>query len=63
MGEREPQNRPGTGVGAANWRRRGSRTLSQARRESGTTEFLALLGAVRDGAAVAEPADRVEALR
>jgi 4-alpha-glucanotransferase len=62
-GERQPQNRPGTGVGAANWRRRGSRTLSQARRDNGTTGFLRALRAVRDGAAVAEPSDRVEALR
>ena len=30
-GEHEPQNRPGTGTGAANWRRRGSRTLSRRR--------------------------------
>ena len=64
-GEREPQNRPGTGVGAANWRRRGVHTLAQARRDTGTTEFLRTLTAVRQGAAAPapEPTDRVEALR
>ena len=34
-GEREPQNRPGTGPEAANWRRRASHTLEEARRTSG----------------------------
>ena len=48
-GEHEPQNRPGTGTGAANWRRRGTRTLAEARRDSGTTGFLRALTAVRDG--------------
>jgi 4-alpha-glucanotransferase len=62
-GEREPQNRPGTGVGAANWRRRGVRTLSEARRDTGTTGFLRAFDRVRDGGPAAEPSDRVEALR
>jgi 4-alpha-glucanotransferase len=62
-GEREPQNRPGTGAGGANWRRRGVRTLSEARRESTTTGFLRTLGLARQGVPVAEPPGRVEALR
>ncbi len=62
-GEHEPQNRPGTGTGAANWRRRGVRTLSEARRDSGTTGFLRALTAVRDGTGDEEPSERVEALR
>jgi 4-alpha-glucanotransferase len=67
-GEREPQNRPGTGTGAANWRRRGMHTLSAARRDSATTGFLRSLTQVRDGAPVAEapvaePPARVGALR
>jgi 4-alpha-glucanotransferase len=64
-GEREPQNRPGTGTGGANWRRRGTRTLSEAQRDSATTGFLRALNRVRDGgaAAAAAPSDRVEALR
>jgi 4-alpha-glucanotransferase len=62
-GEREPQNRPGTGAGAANWRRRGVRTLSEARRDSPTTGFLRTLGLVREGLPVTDPPGRVEALR
>jgi 4-alpha-glucanotransferase len=62
-GEREPQNRPGTGAGGANWRRRGVRTLSEARGDTGTTGFLRALNRVRDGGPAAAPSDRVEALR
>jgi 4-alpha-glucanotransferase len=62
-GEREPQNRPGTGTGGANWRRRGTRTLSEARRDIATTEFLRTVNRVRDGGPVAAPPARVEALR
>jgi 4-alpha-glucanotransferase len=62
-GEREPQNRPGTGTGAANWRRRSRHTLSEARRESGTTGFLRALNRVRDGVPAAGAAERIEALR
>jgi 4-alpha-glucanotransferase len=61
-GESEPQNRPGT-VGAANWRRRGVRSLSEARRDTGTTEFLRALDRVRHGAPVTDPSARVEVLR
>ncbi len=39
-GERQPQNRPGTGTEAANWRRRASRTLEAARKDSETNDFL-----------------------
>jgi 4-alpha-glucanotransferase len=62
-GEREPQNRPGTGVEAANWRRRGTLTLSEARRDTGTTDFLRLLDRSRHGAPAAGPSQRVGALR
>jgi 4-alpha-glucanotransferase len=62
-GEREPQNRPGTGAGGANWRRRGTRTLSEARRDTATIGFLRALNRVRDGGPAAMPSDRVEALR
>jgi len=64
-GEREPQNRPGTGAGGANWRRRGTRTLSEARADTDTTGFLRAVNRVREGgpAAAAAPSDRVEALR
>jgi 4-alpha-glucanotransferase len=62
-GEREPQNRPGTGTGGANWRRRGTRTLAEARRDTSTTEFLRVINRVREGGPVAAPPDRVEALR
>jgi 4-alpha-glucanotransferase len=62
-GEREPQNRPGTGAGGANWRRRGSRTLSEARRDTATTGFLRALNRVRDGGPATDPSPLVEALR
>jgi 4-alpha-glucanotransferase len=66
-GEREPQNRPGTGAGGANWRRRGTRTLSEARADTATTEFLRAVNRVREGGPAAAPApspsERVEALR
>ncbi len=42
-GEREPQNRPGTGVGAANWRRRGVRTLARRGATTGPPSSCALL--------------------
>jgi 4-alpha-glucanotransferase len=61
-GEREPQNRPGT-AGGANWRRRGLRTLSEARRDTGTTEFLRALDQVRAGGPAAQPSPRKEVLR
>jgi 4-alpha-glucanotransferase len=69
-GEHEPQNRPGTGVGGANWRRRGQRTLHEARSDTATTEFLRALTEFRDdvpvpAADVAAPqsSSRVGALR
>ena len=39
-GERQPQNRPGTGPEASNWRRRASHTLEEAQKDVGTVEFL-----------------------
>jgi 4-alpha-glucanotransferase len=39
-GETEPQNRPGTGTEAANWRRRAARTLEEARQDKDTDGFL-----------------------
>ena len=62
-GERGAQNRPGTGAGGANWRRRGARTVSEARRDTGTTGFLRALNRIRDGGPAADPSDLVEALR
>jgi 4-alpha-glucanotransferase len=62
-GERGAQNRPGTGAGGANWRRRGARTVSEARRDTGTTEFLRALNRVRQGGPALDPSDLVEALR
>jgi 4-alpha-glucanotransferase len=62
-GERGAQNRPGTGAGGANWRRRGARTVSEARRDTGTTEFLRALNRVRQGGPAPDPSDLVEALR
>ena len=46
-GEREPQNRPGTGTEGANWSRRASRTLQEAREDVTTTTFLRQLGQCR----------------
>jgi 4-alpha-glucanotransferase len=46
-GEREPQNRPGTGTEAANWSRRASRTLEEARADPATNEFLLHLNGLR----------------
>jgi 4-alpha-glucanotransferase len=40
-GERAPQNHPGTGAGAGNWRRRGARTLAEAQDDEGITALLA----------------------
>jgi 4-alpha-glucanotransferase len=46
-GERQPQNRPGTGPEASNWRRRASHTLEEAKKDVGTVEFLAELHTLR----------------
>jgi 4-alpha-glucanotransferase len=46
-GEREPQNRPGTGTEAANWSHRASRTLEEARDDPATKEFLLHLNGLR----------------
>jgi 4-alpha-glucanotransferase len=62
-GEHEPQNRPGTGTGAANWRRRGMHTLSEAEGDTVTIDFLRRLTQVRDGAPLEAwplPSDRPE---
>jgi 4-alpha-glucanotransferase len=58
-GEREPQNRPGTGTGASNWRRRASHTLAEAREDAGTTRFLQRLNGLRHADA---PTDQVAVL-
>jgi 4-alpha-glucanotransferase len=60
-GEREPQNRPGTGAGGANWSRRASRTLEEARDDPATAEFLRQLSGFRnsDGYAARARADVV----
>ena len=58
-GERQPQNRPGTGPEASNWRRRASHTLEEARKDVETVEFLRELHALRQ----ARPTDRTAALR
>jgi 4-alpha-glucanotransferase len=55
-GERQPQNRPGTGTEAANWRRRASHTLEEARKDNETNEFLRQLNGLRHRVA---PTDRV----
>jgi 4-alpha-glucanotransferase len=60
-GEREPQNRPGTGTEAANWRRRALKTLAEARADTQTTDFLREIDALRHGPVAA--ADRLGALR
>ena len=62
-GEREPQNRPGTGVDGANWRRRAAQTLAEARRDKETTEFLRTLNGARHAPPEAEASSRVGALR
>ena len=61
-GERQPQNRPGT-VGAANWRRRAAYTLSEARGDKGTTDFLRSLDETRRNGQAAGTGNRVGALR
>jgi 4-alpha-glucanotransferase len=60
-GEREPQNRPGTGAGGANWSHRASRTLEEARDDPATAEFLRQLSGFRnsDGYAARARADVV----
>jgi 4-alpha-glucanotransferase len=61
-GERQPQNRPGTGTGVGNWRRRASRTLKEARLDTATTDFLRRLHRLRHPQADAE-ADAAAARR
>jgi 4-alpha-glucanotransferase len=46
-GERQPQNRPGTGTEAANWRRRAARSLSQVLHDTKTAAFLRELHRLR----------------
>jgi 4-alpha-glucanotransferase len=64
-GEREPQNRPGTGVDGGNWRRRAALTLAEARRDKGNAEFLRTLNRARQARPEPEAsaAGLVEALR
>jgi 4-alpha-glucanotransferase len=59
-GEREPQNRPGTGTEAGNWRRRACQTLEEARKDDNTNDFLRQLSLLRHHVA---PADRVDVLQ
>ncbi|HEX3796291.1 MAG TPA: 4-alpha-glucanotransferase [Acidimicrobiales bacterium] len=49
-GEHEPQNRPGTGPEAGNWRRRGALTLAQAITDETTTSLLSDINLERIGA-------------
>jgi 4-alpha-glucanotransferase len=49
-GERQPQNRPGTGTEADNWRRRGARTLAEARADEGIKGLLTDINHLRIGA-------------
>jgi 4-alpha-glucanotransferase len=49
-GERQPQNRPGSGTGAANWRRRASRTLGEMNQDTDTIDFLRQLDQLRQPA-------------
>jgi 4-alpha-glucanotransferase len=46
-GARRPQNRPGTGPEAGNWRARADRTLAEAQRDGDTEEFLRTLSRLR----------------
>ncbi len=50
-GERQPQNRPGTGTEAANWRRRATRTLRQMQHDTGIADFLRHLHRLRHASA------------
>jgi 4-alpha-glucanotransferase len=50
-GEQQPQNRPGTGTEAGNWRRRGARTLTEAREDAGIGATLRHLDRLRRGVA------------
>jgi 4-alpha-glucanotransferase len=52
--ERQPQNRPGTGPEAGNWRRRSARTLAQARADRGVGALLARLDRLRRGDGVGD---------
>ena len=54
-GERQPQNRPGTGPEASNWRRRASHTLEEAQEDLATVGFLRELHVLRG----AGPTDRI----
>jgi 4-alpha-glucanotransferase len=47
-GETEPQNRPGTGTEAGNWRRRAARTLNEARADAVLNDVLAGIGRLRE---------------
>jgi 4-alpha-glucanotransferase len=62
-GERQPQNRPGTGTEAANWRQRANRTLTAARHDRATVDFLHRLTELRQSAPSTETPHRAEALR
>jgi 4-alpha-glucanotransferase len=46
-GERVPQNRPGTGPEAGNWRRKSSHSLEEMRTDSERSAFLASLSVLR----------------
>jgi 4-alpha-glucanotransferase len=46
-GERQPQNRPGTGTGGANWRRRAGFTLEELRLHDEINDFLGQLTCLR----------------
>jgi 4-alpha-glucanotransferase len=48
-GEPQPQNRPGTGAEGGNWRRRGARTLAEARADAGIGEDLRRIDRLRRG--------------
>ena len=58
-GERQPQNRPGTGTEAANWRRRAARTLGQVLHDTKTAAFLRELHRLRQATGSLAPAGGV----
>jgi 4-alpha-glucanotransferase len=62
-GEHQPQNRPGTGTEAANWRQRADRTLAAARHDSSTVDFLRHLDNLRRSTPSAAMPPRAEAVR
>jgi 4-alpha-glucanotransferase len=49
-GERQPQNRPGTGTEADNWRRRGACTLAEAKADERIKNLLTDIDQLRSGA-------------